>query len=71
VPPELLSVRGYNARTLLAAMLERIKAVVREFGGVGMSINAEDATIMFGIMLHHERHYYSIDKEVNPVWKRN
>ena len=31
-------------------MLQRVKAVVGQFGGVRMAENAEDAAIMFGIM---------------------
>jgi hypothetical protein len=53
--PELLSGRaGDNARALLTAMLEGVEAVVRQFGGVGMTVNAEDTAIMFRIqwLLH-------------------
>ena len=49
---ELAVVAGDDAGAFLAAMLERVKAVVREFGGVGMAKNAEDAAIMFGVILH-------------------
>jgi hypothetical protein len=34
-------------------MLQRIKAVVRQLGGVGMAKNAEHATIVFWVMLYH------------------
>jgi aminoglycoside N3'-acetyltransferase len=46
-------VAGDNARAFLAAMLERIKTVVGEFSGIRMPENAEHATIMFGVILHH------------------
>ena len=44
-------VAGDNAGALLSAVLERVKAVVGEFGGIRMTENAEHATIMFGIVL--------------------
>ncbi len=40
-----------DARAFLPAMLERVKAVVGQFGGVRMAENAEDSAIMFGIKL--------------------
>jgi hypothetical protein len=49
---ELMSVRGDDARALLAAMLERVKAVVGQFRGIRVAINAEYSAIMFGIGLH-------------------
>jgi hypothetical protein len=52
VDAKLFAVAGDDAGAFLAAMLERVKAVVREFGGVGMAKNAEDAAIMFGVILH-------------------
>jgi hypothetical protein len=33
-------------------MLQRVKAVVGEFGGVRMTENAEHTAIMFGVVLH-------------------
>ena len=47
---ELLAVAGDDARALLAAVLQGVEAVVGEFGGVGMAVNAKDAAIMFGIV---------------------
>ncbi len=47
-----------DARAFLPAMLERVKSVVGQFGGVRMAENAEDSAIMFGIMwlsLHRAR----------------
>jgi hypothetical protein len=44
-------VAGDNARALLSAMLERVKAVEGKFGGIRMAENAEHAAIMFGIIL--------------------
>lgn len=52
VDAKLFAVTGDDAGAFLAAMLERIEAVVRQFGGVRMSENAEDTTIMFGVILH-------------------
>jgi len=49
---ELLPVRGDDSGALLAAMLESVKAIVRQFGGVRMPVNAEDSAIMFGVLLH-------------------
>ena len=43
---ELLAVVGDDTRRLLAAMLERVKAERREGGGVGMAIDAKDATFV-------------------------
>jgi hypothetical protein len=43
---------GDDAGALLAAMLQRVKAVVGEFGGVRMTENAEHTAIMFGVVLH-------------------
>ena len=37
---------------ILAAMLQRVESVVRQFGGVRMTENAEDTAIMFGVILH-------------------
>ena len=44
-------VAGDDARAFLPAMLERVKSVVSQFGGVRMAENAEDSAIMFGVML--------------------
>ena len=46
-------VAGDDPGAFLAAMLQRVETVVGEFGGIGMSKNAEHAAIMFGIVLHH------------------
>ena len=45
-------VAGDDARAFLPAMLERVKSVVSQFGGVRMAENAEDSAVMFGIILH-------------------
>ena len=66
VAAKLAAIGRDNAGALLAAMLESIKAIVRQFGGIRMSVNAKDATVMFGIVLHHERLYYSISAALNP-----
>ena len=42
----------YDSRTLLTSMLQRVKAVIGEFGGIGVTKNAKDTAIMFGVMLH-------------------
>ena len=52
---ELFAIGSDDAGALLPAMLQGIKAVVCQLSGIGMAINAEDSTIMFGIMLHHAR----------------
>ncbi len=39
-----------DAGAFLAAMLQRVKAEVSQFGGVRMAENAEDSAVMFGIM---------------------
>ena len=44
--------RGDDAGAFLAAMLQGVKPVVGQFGGIGMPVNAEDTAIMFGIVLH-------------------
>ncbi len=46
-------VAGDDPGAFLPAMLQRVKTVVGEFGGIRMSKNAEHAAIMFGIVLHH------------------
>ena len=51
-------VAGDDARAFLPAMLERVKSVVSQFGGVRMAENAEDSAVMFGIIglsLHRAR----------------
>jgi hypothetical protein len=40
-----------DAGAFLAAVLKGVKAVVREFGGVGMAINAEHAAVMFWMIV--------------------
>ena len=49
---ELLAVGGDDARAFLAAMLQRVEAVVSQLRGVRMAVNAEDAAIMFRIVIH-------------------
>jgi hypothetical protein len=46
-------VAGDDPGAFLAAMLQRVEAVVGELGSIGMSKNAEHAAIMFGVILHH------------------
>ena len=36
----------------IAAMLEGVEAVMREFRRVRMTVNAEHAAVMFGVILH-------------------
>src|SRR5258708_35184167 len=52
---ELLAIRRDNAGALLSAMLQGVEAVVCQFSGIGMPVNAEHSTIMFGIMLHQNK----------------
>jgi hypothetical protein len=44
-------VAGDDAGAFLPAMLERVKAVVGQFGGIRMTENAEHAAVMFGVIL--------------------
>ena len=48
---EAAIVAGDYAGAFLPPVLEGVKAVISEFGGIRMSENAEDTAIMFGIML--------------------
>ena len=48
---KLSFVAGDDPGAFLAAMLQRVEAVVGELGSIGMSKNAEYAAIMFGIVL--------------------
>ena len=41
-----------DARAFLSAMLQGVKAIISQLGGVGVAINAEDTAIMFGVTLH-------------------
>jgi len=47
-----LAVRRDNSGAFLPPMLERVKAVVSQFRGARMAINAEDAAVMFRVKLH-------------------
>ena len=49
---KLGSIRSDDPRTFLASVLQRIKAIVRQFRGVGMSINAKHTAVMFRVVLH-------------------
>ena len=49
---EAFAVRRNDASALLTPMLERIQAIIRQLGGVGMTIDPEHATVMFRIVLH-------------------
>ena len=55
VPP----VAGHNAGALLAAMLQRVEAVVGQLGGIRMTENAEHTAVMFGVSLHRARGGYA------------
>ena len=46
-------VAGDNAGAFLSAMLEGVKTIVRQFRRIRMAENAEDTTIMFGVILLH------------------
>ena len=41
-----------NARAFLPSMLKRVQAIIGQFSGVRMTIDAENAAIMFGVLLH-------------------
>src|SRR3954452_11811964 len=71
---ELFSVRSHDAGAFLPAVLQRVEAVVREFGGIGMPINTENTAIMFGILLHFTRStgaHYSTKAPEHPACPRN
>ena len=48
---ETAIVAGDDAGAFLAAMLQGVEAVVRQFSGVGMAVNAEHAAIMFWMVV--------------------
>lgn len=52
VNAKLPAVAGDDAGTLLAAMLEGVKAIIGQLGGIRVAINAEHAAIVFWIRLH-------------------
>ena len=52
VGAELIAIGADDAGALLPAMLQGVEAVVGQIGGVGMAVNAEDAAIMFWVVLH-------------------
>jgi hypothetical protein len=62
VGAKIFSVAGDDAGAFLAAMLEGIKAVVHEFGSIGMTENAEDTAVMFGIDLHRADRFSLAEK---------
>ncbi len=45
-----VAVAGDDAAGLLAPVLEGIEAEVGEAGGLGVAVNAEDATVFFGLI---------------------
>src|SRR5438105_67626 len=49
---ELPAVAGDDARAFLAAMLQGIKPVIGQLGGVRVAVNAKDPAVMFGVRLH-------------------
>ena len=49
---ELPAVRRDDARAFLPAVLEGVEAVIGQFRGVGMAVNAEDAAIVFWVVIH-------------------
>jgi len=52
VSVEELAIGGYDPSALLTTVLQGVKAIVRQFRGIGMTVNAEDATIVFWVALH-------------------
>jgi hypothetical protein len=67
---KLAAVTGDNAGAFLAAVLQGIKAVISKFGGIGMTKNAEDTTVMFGIDLHRAYAEFSQKKWRSATGKR-
>ncbi len=55
VDPELAFVARDDAGALLPAVLQGIKAVIRQLGGVRMAVNAEHAAVVFWVLLHRSR----------------
>src|SRR5206468_12379158 len=49
---KLVAIASHDSRALLAAVLKRIESVVGQLGGVRVAIDAEDTTVVFGIILH-------------------
>ena len=52
VGTELLPIARDNASALLAAMLQGVKAVISQLGGIGVAVNAEHAAIMLWVVVH-------------------
>ena len=52
---KLFAVGGDDARAFLTAVLQSVKAIVRQLRCVWMAVNAEYTAIMFGIILHHQK----------------
>src|SRR5436305_11533335 len=63
---ELPVFTSHDAGALLPTMLQRVKAVIRQFRSVRMPVNAKNSTIMFGIKLHRSAHY-SMSARSNPA----
>ena len=47
---KMRAIAGNNAGTFLAAMLQRVEAVVGELGGVGVAVHAKNTAVMLGVM---------------------
>jgi hypothetical protein len=52
---------------LLATVLKRIEAVVRQFRGVRMPINAEDTAVMLWVALHQSQAHYPMREGADPA----
>src|SRR3954464_5815471 len=55
VGAELLAIGRHDSGALLAAMLQDGAAVVRQFSGIRIPVNAEHTAVMLGIILHFMR----------------
>src|SRR5439155_5344953 len=53
---ELPAVTSDDAGAFLPAVLEGVETVVGQLGGVRVTVDAEHATVMFGILLHVSVH---------------
>src|SRR5664279_4399734 len=51
---KLFAVRSHDASAFLPAVLQSVEAVVSQFGGVRMAVNAEDAAIMLWVVIHQK-----------------
>ena len=66
VRAKLLAIADHDPRALLAPVLQRIQAVVRQLRSVGVPVNAKNAAIVFRIMLHGFSNRQRLDSFIMP-----